>query len=304
MAKTRIVYLLSLAAALGFFIAYKLWFGWFVLVVLLCLPVLSLLLSLPAMLRAKLNTDIFQQATVGSALNLNVQCGILPTPPWRCKILVRRPLTGEKWMIGPGDNLPTAHCGMLHCSVQKLKVYDYLGLFSKTIRHRETYLVPVYPLPQPSPMPIKPQLSSLSWRPKWGGGFAENHELRLYRPGDNIRQIHWKLSAKTGELIFRQPMVPVHSQLLVRLDLSGDQDTLDKKLGKLLHLGPRLLQSDIHFQIQALTANGVQCWVVTDASAFRQAFNELLSCPGTNDRLPPQLPGSGEWQYYIGGGRP
>ena len=42
----RIIYSLSVLAAIIFFHAYRLWFAWFVLVVLLCLPVLSLLLSI------------------------------------------------------------------------------------------------------------------------------------------------------------------------------------------------------------------------------------------------------------------
>ncbi|MBR2633811.1 MAG: DUF58 domain-containing protein, partial [Lentisphaeria bacterium] len=48
--------------------------------------------------------------------------------------------------------------------------------------------------------------SKASGRPKPGGGYGENYEIRQYRPGDNLNQIHWKLSAKVGDLMLREPM--------------------------------------------------------------------------------------------------
>ena len=47
-----------------------------------------------------------------------------------------------------------------------------------------------------------------AWKPKSGGVCRRNHELRLYRPGDSLNQVHWKLTAKTGKWMIRQPMEP------------------------------------------------------------------------------------------------
>lgn len=301
MAGRRIIYLLSLAGSVTFFLAYKLWFGFFVLVLLLVMPLFSLAISLPAFFCAKLDTTVFCHTSLGTHCQLRIHCGKLPTLPWRCKLKVLRPLSEESYLLYANDFFPTDKCGTLLCTVQKLKVYDYLGLFSRTLKYKEEYHLTVYPQRVSAVLPEKDHFSALSWRPKWGGGFAENHELRLYRPGDNIQQIHWKLSAKTGELIYRQPMESVRSQLLVRLDLSGDQQTLERKLGKLYWLGPMLLRQKQDFQIQALTGDGVKIWFVSDQKSFFQAFEELLGQRCTREQLSAVIPGSYQRQYYIGG---
>jgi len=295
------MYSLSVLAAIICFHSYCLWFAWFVLVVLLCLPVLSLLLSLPAMYRAKLDTSVFQHVSMNTNIRLHLTCGKAPTPPWRCKLLVQRPLSGEKQVLRAGDAFPTLHAGALHCTVQKLKVYDYLGQFCRTLRRHPPYTVYVMPYPVASRPPVRKPDSALAWKPKWGGGLSENHELRLYRPGDNVQQIHWKLSAKTGKLIFRQPMEPVRGQFLLRLDLSGSHQELDRKLGKLLWLGQYLLKENMDFRINALTGSGAQVWPVTDKVSFHAAFDALLSAPSTLEKIPAILPDGNEWQYYIGG---
>ena len=56
---------------------------------------------------------------------------------------------------------------------------------------------------------------------KKGGGFSEFHENREYRPGDSVRDIHWKLSGKTDKLIVRQAMEPVQRRLVLAVETCG-----------------------------------------------------------------------------------
>jgi uncharacterized protein (DUF58 family) len=140
-----------------------------------------------------------------------------------------------------------------------------------------------------------------AWRPKPGGGYAENHELRLYRPGDNIQQIHWKLSSKTGKLILREPMEPIQGLFLLRLDLNGSPEVLDRKLGRLLWLGNQLLERELPFRIQALTGKGILNLPVSrEAQLLRALDRLLLSCPAVEGSLLDR-PELADWQYFIGG---
>lgn len=95
------------------------------------------------------------------------------------------------------------------CAVDRGRVYDYLGLFRLPRRWNCQTELLVLPCPQPpEQLPSLAQLQVLSYRPKPGGGFAEVHELRDYRPGDSPREIHWKLTAKVDHPIVREAQVP------------------------------------------------------------------------------------------------
>ena len=44
---------------------------------------------------------------------------------------------------------------------------------------------------------------------------TETFQVRDYAPGDSLRQVHWKLSGKTGRLVVRDPARPVDHRLTV-----------------------------------------------------------------------------------------
>lgn len=302
MAKRRIIYILSLICCLVFFLAYRLWFSWFALMAVVFLPLFSMMMSLLAVFTAKLRTNLPHSLSVGTWQDLDLHCdSLLPPPPWRCKCLVERPLTGEKWNISSGDTLPTHHCGSLICTVTKPRIYDYLGLFRFYLDCPQPHTLVVYPKPIPIELPGLSKFRVRTYKPKWGGGFAENHELRQYIPGDNIRQIHWKLSAKTGSLILRQPMEPLHSRLLLQMDLCGTPAELDRKLGRLLWAGQTLLDRDLPFTLQVMTGEGIRTFRVSTADDLKRMMEQLLCAPAAGEETPRIFAPAADWQFYIGG---
>ena len=56
---------------------------------------------------------------------------------------------------------------------------------------------------------------------KPGNDPGETFAIREYVPGDAIRQIHWKLSEKTGKTVVREFGLPVVNDLLILLDTAG-----------------------------------------------------------------------------------
>lgn len=270
-----VLYLLAWLGCVVFYCAYRQWFAWLVLIAVLALPVFSLVVSLPSMLLARLELDCPEVLTMGEELKLRPRCrSVLPLTLWRCHIRVERLADGWTAALKENEALPTVHCGVLRCTVEKARVYDCLGLFAVPLRGCEEKLVWIRPKPVQAPLPGRVnQQRTLRWRPKPGGGYSENHELRLYRPGDNIQQIHWKLSAKTGRLILREPQIPDNGELTLRLKLSQQAEKRDQVLGQLLYVGQQLLQRGIRFRV---LCQGM-CLHVHSPEGLLQSVDKLLA---------------------------
>ena len=303
MIRRWLLYLVAVILCTVFYFAYLQWFAWLLLVGVLCLPVVGLLVSLPAMLTLRVSVSCALPVGLGEQepVSLQVSCK-LPAPPVRGRIRVTRTTTGEKWTLKPGKNLPADHSGELLCQPVRIKVYDYLGLFFLPAHRKQELSVVITPKPEPvKHLPDIERLLAQSWVPKPGGGFSENHELRLYRPGDSLNQIHWKMSAKTGKYIIREPMIPKNSRIILTMELKGTAQELDSKFGQLLWLGQYLLEKELRHEWCVLTGEGLRSFFITDEKSVTTALQLLLAEPPvTEDATWPTLHAG--WHYRIGGG--
>jgi len=296
------LYLLTVTLCVIFYFAYLQWMSWLLLVGILCLPAAGLLLSLPAMLSARVYASCALPVALEEKepLTLKTVC-LLPAPPVRGRIRVHRVTTGQVWKLKPGKDLPSENCGQLVCRPERIKIYDYLGLFY--IRQKRCEPLSVVILPKALQIQHLPDLErqlAQSWRPKPGGGFAENHELRLYRPGDSLNQIHWKMSAKTGKYIIREAMIPMASRIALVMMLQGTPEELDRKFGRLLWMGQHLLSKELRHEWFVMTGEGLKQLPVGDEQELMKAMHTLLSQPPAEENASwPNLPAL--WQYRIGG---
>lgn len=303
MAIRRLWYLILLLGCGIFYLAYGEWFSFLTLVCALGLPWLSLAVSLPAILRFRASAAGADALTMGGEGDLWLlgTCAY-PMPPFRGKLRLRRCITGEQWRYKSRSGLPTDHCGGITVTAEKVRVCDYLGLFAIPVRHPDSKTVLIRPVPVPVPEP--PDLQryiARAWKPKPGGGFAENHELRLYRPGDRLNQVHWKLSAKTGKLILREPMEPIRGLVLLTMTLRGTPEELDRKFGRLLWLGRFLLDQGVSFEIRALTAEGVLAFPAASRENLDRAVDRLLCTGAAPSGSIRDRAFAASWQYHIGG---
>ena len=300
MKKSWILYLTALAGVIGFYAAYQGWLAWVLLQAVLWLPALSLAVSLPAMLKTRIFWDCPAYLPLGADRKLTAQLRCpLPMPPVRFQMTVLRRLTGNAWLLQDGDSLPTDHVGRLECRWKGCRIYDYLGFFGIPAKSRKQMHIFIRPLPIPMPEPASLQRHfATAWRPKAGGGFGENHELRLYRPGDSMNQVHWKLTAKMDQLMIREPMVPLQSRAVVSLDLKGN---LNRSMGQLLWLGMYLLDRNLPFTLCALTGDGMVTESIATEEALLNTLDLLLGKPGITEGSVLQQSFGSAWHYHIGG---
>ena len=286
MLRNWLVYLLGLAGALVFHIYYFGWYSWFVLVLAVALPWFSLLVSLLAMLRTRLRMDAPALLTRNEAAYVTLRAGngFLPQPLCRFRLTITAVMTGERRSLRQSTQsqgswyvpLDTAHAGAYLCQVEKARVYDYLGLFRLPVRAPAPVETVIRPVPrEPARLPNLRHFLVRQLKPKPGGGFSEEHELRDYRPGDSMREIHWKLSVKTDRTIVREAQEPVRGLTLLTFDLRGTPGRVDATLEELLWLSQWLLDHDTPHQI--LWIDPTDCETATASIEAPADLEALLS---------------------------
>ena len=303
MKKNRFFYACGLIGAAAFYIAYREWLSWLILVGLLWLPWLSLLVSLPLLLGFRAGTAGPESCRMGqnARVSLNARCrGAVP--PFSGRLRLTRVTTGETWQYHHSGPVPTEHCGCILAQPEKVWVSDVLGLFRFRVKSPPPGRILVRPEPvSPGRLPDLRKYTARSWRPKPGGGYSELHEMRLYRPGDSLNQVHWKLTAKTGKLTVREPQEPNRGLVLLTLDICGTASELDRKLGRLLWLGDYLLNESIAFEIRALTGEGIFSRQVADTAALEGALDALLSSAPAAGGSILDREFRASWHRHIGG---
>ena len=292
----RIGYLVSLLGCLVLYIYYTQWAVWVLLWWLIVLPVFSLLLSLPAMCTVQFTVfcpDRVQQNQKAHP-EITAKCRF-PVPPFRYRLKVRHCITGQV-----DSKLDTAHCGTRELCAQQLRVFDYLGLFSRRIKIVPGCLLVVEPDPVELDRLPGQGRSDIALSPKRGGGFSEEHELREYLPGDDLRQIHWKLSAKTGKTVVRQPMEQQMSACVLTVLLRGTPAELDRLLGSLLWLSNTLVLRGQKHRVAVLSGRGLEQFQVSDSESLHHMMDSVLSAPqAAPDAV---LPAMDEEVFAVEGG--
>lgn len=285
MVKRWLFYLAALGGAVIFHAYYFGWYSWFILVLTLCFPLFSLLVSILAMVRMRLHLDAPLSCARGEQVfvTLRGSSGFLPMPQCRFHLTVTSRLTGQTQtfrQIVPGQNswyvsLDTSHCGLLSCAVEKARVYDYLGLFCLPVRRPGSVEVMVWLVAAPpEKLPNLTQFLARRRQPKLGGGFSEEHDLRDYRPGDSLRDMHWKLSVKTDRLIVREAQEPLRGLTLLTFDLIGSPQQVDVTLEQLAWMSQWMLAHDTPHQV--LWIDPTDCETATAAMETEEDLHALL----------------------------
>ena len=189
--------------------------------------------------------------------------GLLPAPEVRVEVLCRDELTGRTEGLSGVAMLDSrgraalrftmdcAHCGVLSFRLGRVQVWDHLGVFAAKCRAAGG-IQQVFVLP-----PVTGGEEALSggqaWQPGEGEGVSrrpgddpgDTYDIRVFREGDAVRRIHWKLSAKTEELMVRDFGRPMERITLVLLDLRAeerpDRDTWDRFLQRVAQVSAGLL---------------------------------------------------------------
>lgn len=125
-------------------------------------------------------------------------------------------------------------CGFVQIQIQKSKVTDYFRLLSSTKRLDIRKEISVLPRLLPAAAEVVSSFryfygdSDVYADDRSGDDVSQIFEIRPYRAGDKMQKIHWKLSAKSDEMMVREYSDPVGYAIVIFLNLYTD-GTYDEK---------------------------------------------------------------------------
>lgn len=194
-------------------------------------------------------------------------------------------------------NMVSEYAGNLNITINKVRVFDYLKLFSLMKSNSAQIKVAVLPsyyeltedyLENSSKMQVESDYYSTV---KSGDDPSEVFAIREYREGDRPSRIHWKLSIKQGQLMIKDFSDPMNCSVVILSDMgfTGDDElpeAADAILECALSLSyTLLLKGQIHY-FTWYDKNSGSCRRVriVDEKDFFEAVDGLLcSGPYTED---------------------
>ena len=264
MSSRRLVYLTGLLMGAVFHSLYGQYLSYILLRFLIVLPFVSLLVSLPAMLRVRvlLSSSSASPRGENAAARLKIDSRFfLPVGCLSVAFDGENRFTGDRvgkkkfryWGVLKAEEelaLPSDRCGVISCSLGRIWAWDYMGIFAIPVKRCDPAIYTVLPIPrEPKPMPELDQDSAITLKPKPGGGYSEEHELRPYRQGDPLNAIHWKLSSKLDDPIVREPQLMQRKRIALSVSPSRDRKELESQLDQLLYLSLGLIDKGIYHRI-------------------------------------------------------
>ena len=251
------------AAALFFFSAFHQFSSstWLVFLLFSSLPLLSALISLPLMISGAFGgIEIFFERKIflGDPLFINICShgkGVRFFPRIGLTVVADNGFARVKKRvrIKTGGRLSEkytapvyhfgSHCGLCDIRVKSCRVYDFLGMFFIPVNKTAPSELMILPRSQVrAGLPDLDDEPVLGFKPKPGGGFSDYYELRGYRAGDSLKNIHWKISSKYDDLIVREPSSPVVKPLVIRLDDCSDPTLNDGMLAKFIYAAESIIE--------------------------------------------------------------
>ena len=116
---------------------------------------------------------------------------------------------------------------------------------------------------------------------KRGIDYNPDYEIREYIPGDELKSIHWKLSAKQEQLMVRERLASGREKINILLPLSEDRQCNDSLMEAVYALGRLLLHKEYPIQLYWPGRGGrLRGYFAAEQGELENAISEILSDNG------------------------
>lgn len=182
--------------------------------------------------------------------------------------------------------LNSRYAGRIRVSVTECRVYDLLHLFYLTYREEKGSEVLVWPLFSDEE-DAEELYECIEGFPKEdesrkrGVEYNPDYEIREYTAGDELKSIHWKLSAKQGKMMVRERLAAGRERVNVLLPLGEDPDENDALMESLYGMCRLLLSKEYPIQLFWQGADNALCSrYIMELGELENGLGEILSTNG------------------------
>ena len=197
------------------------------------------------------------------------------------------------WLVPGGGRLrqllSSRYAGRVEVRMEAFEVYDLLHMFCLHGCERTDAYVIVWPAfteadeeELHSCVEGFPEENELKKR---GTDFNPDYEVREYIPGDELRSIHWKLSAKQERLMVRERLALGRDKINILLPLTEDRQLNDDLMESVYALGRLLLHKGYPIQLYwPGRIDALRGLFVAEQGELENALSEILSDSGLHPR--------------------
>ena len=249
-------------------------------------PLFSILCAYGCSRKAALTLDLPAYGEKGVPLACRLSASPLIFCEVHATLNLRNALTQEEMRAEVSSDWPVSfpvpHCGLMTVSVERAEFRDVFGLCRfvipcpvsrQALVTADCFSAQVATDFSPSHTREDSRFSAV----RIGDDFSETQSIRPYLPGDPVRQIHWKLSAKMGQTLLREIGAPQTGGLLLALavDFEHAPDALEASLVGLLSASQALLEQGIAHRVSLWRRESI---AVSSRADWERAQTLLLAC--------------------------
>lgn len=184
-----------------------------------------------------------------------------------------------------GQFLNSRYVGRVEARIEGFEVYDLFHLFCLRGCDRTDANVIVWPaFTETSEEEIRSCVADFPEEyelKKRGTDYNPDYEVREYIQGDELKSIHWKLSAKKEELMVRERLSQGREKINILLPLTEDRQLNDGLMEAVYALGRLLLDKEYPIQLYSPgRGNVLRGFFVSEQGEFDSVISEVLSDSG------------------------
>lgn len=308
MAIRRTIYFIILIATFLMYVFHTEYLSWMLFIVVVFVPMASCFMTLPFLSRyeVKLRWNV-DRVSEGEYPVLSIHTGqAYPITRMRVQVSMKnlhhnkRDLSYIKMRAGqktiPALRYQDGTYGVIRAKAEKARLLDFLGLFMLPISCGDPVEILILP-------PVIPftggnlQLKALSQTEVHdltaaklrGAGDREQKDVRDFREGDPLRDVHWKLSVRQDKLVVREFEPDGNQAVGIWLEPAEEPEGFRQSIGRLMGLTDFLQdQSQPYYMVTGRTAGET----ITDHEEQYALLRRLLSVPpkGKEEAREDELP--------------